>query len=409
MKIYNCVTLDKDDNVIYEDSYNYEGVIDKCGGGGASGTVGVPDYVQEVFKNLWDTWDGNDMDHTPTDKYVDVINAALTSGGGNPYDGDDAYDPSAALSLNIGSPLYTMQDGYDTFQALITALDHDVDWDAIITKAVSEIDTNLSWADINTAITTIVSTAITNAGTVITDMATQAASLLNSAAITAAVTAYEADLVPQHLRAVARLSAGYADINSVNSSAFIWGMALAQFELSKEVSKFRADLNLKAYEVGLRGYIEAYVAKLRAHMGSRMSFDNIRTQSILQSVTEMANQLRFKVQAQGQGTTMQADIGRLTISALKDQADQDIEIDAADAMWDLNLFVGAFNTISSIAGGIQGPTAPRPTKAQSAIGGTMSGAAMGLMTAAAIPSMGLSLVAGAVVGGIGGLLSSGIF
>ncbi len=40
MKIYNKIVLDKDNNIIEEDSFEYTGPITYCGGGGGSSSDG---------------------------------------------------------------------------------------------------------------------------------------------------------------------------------------------------------------------------------------------------------------------------------------------------------------------------------------------------------------------------------
>ncbi|KKL22833.1 hypothetical protein LCGC14_2431460, partial [marine sediment metagenome] len=322
-------------------------------------------------------------------------------GGGNPFDGESAFDPDSAFSPTSGSPLHKMQDGYDTYQTLVTDLDEETDWDSILTKAVAEIDTNLDWADINTAIAAIVTSALSTGASAASGAASAAASAINNAAILTAITAFESSRLPTHLRAISRLSAGYADINSVAGSAYVWAMAAAEFEFSKEVSDFGAKLNLEAYNNSFRVYVEAFVGKLRNHMASRTSFDTLRMNSITQSVGDMLQQLRLKVQGQRDGTSLQAEISRISLVALKEQADKNLDIDVSSNRWDMNIITQGANVMGSLSGAAAAVIGPQPSPVQSALGGAMSGAAAGAMIGSVIPG---GAIAGAIIGGIGGFL-----
>ncbi|RLJ00941.1 MAG: hypothetical protein DRP08_06135, partial [Candidatus Aenigmatarchaeota archaeon] len=76
--------------VLEEESYEYEGPLDLCGGGGTSSTIEpkLMDRIAEMIDN------GVSYDYGVT--VHDLIDAA-TSGGGNPYAGEEAYDPSGEL------------------------------------------------------------------------------------------------------------------------------------------------------------------------------------------------------------------------------------------------------------------------------------------------------------------------
>jgi hypothetical protein len=368
------------------------------GGGGSAGKVDYPIWLTSAWKEIWGFTGDTSNDFTYS--MIATLNAAMDAGGGNPYGSATAFDPDAAFSPTSGSPLDKMQDGYDTYQTLVTALDETADWDTIIADAVSKIDDNMTWADINTAIVDIVTAALSTGASAASGAATAAADVINNAAILAAITAFESANLPKHLRAVSRIAAGYSDINSVAGSAYVWAMAAAEFEFSKESSDFGAKLNLEAYNSSFRAYVEAFVGKLRSHMSSRINYDSVRMNSIIQSVGDMLQQLRLKIQAQRDGTSLQAEVSRISLVALKEYDDKQLEIDTADARWDLNVMAQAGNFIASLSGAAAGTVTPQPSPIQSALGGAMSGAAAGAMIGSAVGMP----IPGAILGGIGGLL-----
>lgn len=352
--------------------------------GGAS-SVDYPDWVEDGWKELWG-FAGNDAQDI-SQTVIDTVNASFTSAGGNPYEGAVAYSPDGYLTI-----MQTEQDNYNIF---VNALNKITDWDAMIADAVSKIDTNLSWADINTAIATIVTDALSSGASVASGAATAAAGVLNNAAITAAVTAFESANTARHLRGAARIAAGYSGINAVAGSAYVWAMSAAEFEFSKEATDFSAKLNLEAYNGSFRAYVESFVQKMKSHVLSRSNYDAIRMQSIAQGVAEMARQLQMQVQAKRDKVLTQFDRVRMTITSLKEQAETDLEIDASDAKWDWNVIQFAGNIMASLAGGTAGVQGAQPTKTQSAIGGAMTGAAAGYM---------VGNVPGAIIGGLAGMI-----
>ena len=94
----------------------------------------------------------------------------------------------------------------------------------------------------------------------------------------------------------------------------------------------------------------------------------------------------------------QVEINRLGTIAKKEQYSADLEIDRADALWDISAIKEGFSALSTPGGGqvLQ----DKPTKEQSAMSGALAGAAVGAMVGG-VPG---ALIGGAI-GGIGGFLS----
>lgn len=155
MKIYNKVVIDmSSEMVIEEDSFEYNGDLALCGGPGAGGGGSVsvePLYLTDYREMM----DGTDTDSLTT-SLVGVINTAVASGG-NPYDGEAAYDPNAELD--------EMQERHDSFDEAVAALDYDADWEAIIETTKGKLSSvGLSTSDdLSALISSIVSEAVTHA------------------------------------------------------------------------------------------------------------------------------------------------------------------------------------------------------------------------------------------------------
>jgi len=373
------------------------------GGGGAStGTITYPSLVSDLFEELWG--DNTGYPDQLTDDLSSIINDALTSGGGNPYVGEVAYNPGTPRTIYNNSPLDNMQDGLNTLSALITAMDEQTDWNAIITKAVTEIDSQgITWSGINTAIGTIVSDALTSTNSMLSSMLASIISLMTgNTDIDDAVDAYELALAQKRLNASVRVASGYADINSVNSSAFVFAMALIETEFDKDIEQYRRELRLKSFDTGVRVYVEAYVTKIREHIKSRNIYDSLRQTMISGGIAEMATLLKSKYQSYQAMTAIQTEINRITLTAFKEQDDRQLDLDMREARWDYELVLQAGNLLSNLAGGSAGYLPGQPSAFNTTLGGALQGAASGAAIGSAFGP------AGSIIGGVGGLLA-GLF
>jgi hypothetical protein len=191
MKVYNKVVIDMNTlEVIEEDSYEYEGPVALCkGGGGASGAVDFPIHMKTTHQQ----WLGYQSD-TVESSIVDLMNASM---GSSPFASVMAYDPDADLTA--------MASAVSTFDTLLGSLVAD--------------------SPLATAITAILT------GSFITTAVTDFTTALTSDVSTSLVPVFEA---------------GMRDINQVMSSYFVIGRGLLLEEsITKEAARFRAQLTAK--------------------------------------------------------------------------------------------------------------------------------------------------------------------
>lgn len=320
MKIYNKIVIDMvTDTVIYEDSYEYKGPIALCGGGGGpSGAVDFPDYMEKIHVN----WLTGGTTGTPapsmTTPVEDVMNTAIAAGG-NPYDSENAFDPGAVFTPTSGSPLDTMQDEHDSVETLIDAVDPEGSsglFKSYIDKAVTEVD----------------------------------AVLVTNAQITTAVNAFDDSDKVLRLQELSRWTGGMADINAVHSSQFVIGMALRESIATMTSNRFEQDL--------------------------RIQLARDRQQMILTAVNMMFDMFTLKATASLDLVRLQGDVSRTLIIAKQEQTDRDLEIDVRDATWDLTVFQYGANLLAGISGA-GSPVVEGLTKTQSAISGMFAGASIG--------------------------------
>ena len=165
---------------------------------------------------------------------------------------------------------------------------------------------------------------------------------------------------------IPRFEAGMRDINAVVSSAFVIGRTIIETDADQEVTR-----NTASHE-----------SKLRLHYLPT----EVEAASMKSDVT------RLMIEAY-----------RIKIVAKKEENDDSIEYDVADAKWDLEVYTYGGNLLAAPGGGVSVPTGKKNTAA-SAIGGALSGAAAG----AIVGTMGgplapLTVTAGAIIGGVLGL------
>jgi len=191
--ITECIIDTKSLQVIEEKSYDYNGPIALCkgGGGGGSGKIEYPAHIT--------TWHGNVLgDGSGVAGELTMDDAMVAALGDSPWVGQAAYDPDADLVNLLAAP--------DTLQTLVTLLSTGTSLDTLISNVLDE------------------------------------------ARIDDAVTEYTADLDAHFLaNVVPRFEAGMRDINAVSSSAFAIGRAILEENQDRQVARFSADLHNKAF------------------------------------------------------------------------------------------------------------------------------------------------------------------
>lgn len=306
---------------------------------GPSGEVNYPDYMEDIHVQ-WLT-DGSKSVPAPSldTPLEDIMNTALGAGG-NPYDSENAFDPGAAFTPTAGSPLAEMQTGHDAIEAVVDGIDPagaGGTYETFVAKAASEVDTNL-----------ISETEIDNE-----------------------VSAFETNQRARHLQAISRFTGGMQDINAVNSSQFIIGMALIESEFANNVDQFESSL--------------------------RIQVKNAKQQLINQAVQQIIQILNLQVQAGMSVAQLQTEISRMKIVAKKEQVDRDLQIDVREILWDFQVVQFGIRALGGI--GSPMPDVNEPSHLQSALGGAFSGAAAGFALSGGNP---IGAGVGGLIGGLAG-------
>lgn len=375
MKVYNKVVMDISGRVIEEDSFEYQGEVAKCGGGSATNASDYPSYIKDTHHN-WLKGDAVDSGDEMTYSIVDLMNTAQGAGG-NPYEGETAFDPNAALTLTTNSPLERMSTRFTTTQTLIDAIDADVDWGGFIDYAATKY---AKFSDID---------FLDSLSTAISGLLSVVESALSSTAITNLVTAFENNKKVRFLRDQSLFTAGMADVNAVHTSSFMIGLALQQIEFSNSVDQYEREVKASIYsnivQSGIDSYMKANVVRMQNK--DAMLLDGARVMVGLET---------FKGQMSTQLVQLKAEVERLIIIAKQEQTNRQLDIDVDEGEWDLKVYQYGANLLASAAGGVIHKGA-KTSDAQSALGGALAGASIGSQVGGTTGA-GIGAVAGGILG-----------
>ncbi len=138
-------------------------------------------------------------------------------------------------------------------------------------------------ADAEAAITHARQRAATDAATMINSANAVATSIIDSAPIAAVIAQFGQRAEVAHLKTMNRFAGGMAEINAVQGSAFLFGMALLEAEHTEKVDEFTARLSLQIYNSIIPIYLQAEMAysaeqsraeieSIAGHLQARTSF-----------------------------------------------------------------------------------------------------------------------------------------
>lgn len=277
-------------------------------GGGPSGAVDYPDYMEDIQVN-WLTGGTTGSPAPALDVPIeDAMDAAFTTNSGNPWVGETSYSPTTELDL--------LDTKYSEVDTLVARLDHVMDWRTMFRNAKQELED----------------------------------AFYSDEELDADVAEFERNATKRHRRGLASYTGGMADINAVNSSQFIIGMALQQSDLEDSVNKYEAEKKL--------------IQKKEKAI------------TIISGISQMLGLLSANTAAEMNMLSVKQAITQLSIIAEKESDEDQRDLDFKEALWDLEVFQYGANVLASISGSGH-PRTNAPSKAQTALGGAVGGAALG--------------------------------
>jgi len=412
MKIYTKVVIDiKTLEEVETECFDYPNEPLYCkgsGGGGSSGKVSYPAYLELVHQGVLD----NKTSDEPITSVVEELNVVV---GSNPYMGVTAYNPSTRIA-----DFWTVVDAYET---IVNQISETTGWAGCFTQAVATIDTNYTDPTVGAA-TDIASAWIDPSSDAFTDIEGDwDESLVGSMAdIEADVDAYE-DIADDHVTTdvLPRFQRGMQDINAVTTSGFTIGQAIIEGMTDRDISKYhgtlRVALNTQRNQVKAESILEKNKQKANAYRrDDELSAESKKAESqalaeahkqddrinafsvsqendmYMKSIDQMVRYVQLKLDANSSLAHTIIEANRISIVAEKEEDERQVSIDSRDALWNLEAFQYVGNLIAGISGGTLVPNMSEgPSRMQSTMGGAMSGAAMGTMVS---PGMGTAVGAG---------------
>ncbi|KKN53448.1 hypothetical protein LCGC14_0602320 [marine sediment metagenome] len=357
---------------------------------------------------------------TVTDSDFEVTNFLFGTGQQSPYGAASVYDPAA--------PLANMQNKIDAYEALVSDIDKISDWESLTDSAVSKSASTFQATDISSAVTSILNTALTDAASSIASIrnnltddidslldsaVAKATDMMASTPITDMVKQFQKRTEATHLRIVSRFSGGMADINAVQGSAYLMGIALLENEHAQRVEEFVSNLTFQLYNQLIDTYFQqharyvseelgTFVGKFNHHLRSHVVMDSQkevnRANYINAGTGEMARLLLSKVDGAKLVASLQETASKDKIIASSEEIKQGVMYDVEDWLWDLKIYQYGANILSGASTG--GQVLPEaPSQLSSTISGVLGGAAAGATTGNPYLT-----AAGAVIGGVGGFL-----
>lgn len=355
-------------------------------GGGASGTVSWPTYIQTIH-GAW--LDGGGTDH-PITSLVDAMNAAI---GNSPFTGAVAFDPD----IYIGG----MQTALDALNGIIAAMNHTTDFQAGVVTARAAFPKGTTTLD-----------------TAVLDTTTLDVEVLNDADISQDMSALDAILNDQLEIDLVKFKAGMLNIGAINSSAYALGEAHLRGMKNRSVASHGSGLRVELNKQVREGNIRHKLSFKQIEAGHKQKFQDItalykrsfkdidfKLYTMNEEIIRMAvgiilNQLTQNSQAYHNFSHLLTETYRVASVLKKEETEEQMAIDEADGKWDMEAFRYAGNLLAAPSGGVaQG--ADKKSRAVSAIGGVLSGAATGAAIGTAIePGIGTAIgaIGGAVLG-----------
>lgn len=367
------------------------------GGGGVSGKVNFPDYMKNVHKD-WLEVDpnGNTPLNTIGTSIVDAMDVALGAGG-NPFDTVGLTDPQTKFTET--------KNRYNQYETVVDSLDEEIDWKSIIDTAVAKVDTVGVLKDID--FSSVALAAKNSTSDVFSDAVAAALTTIDEDIVANVVDQFERQSARQRTNSLNRFNSTMADINAVQSSAYLFGLALIESDHLRRVDDFQSQVNLQLLQQGTNNYAQIYSQELRDRLQSEIVSKTNRDSAVDRAVQTMTQVLINKVQFTDSSVRDLVEINRIESVGTTEFELKEIDLQHRFHTWDFEVFQSGMQVLAGMTGPA-GSFPDRPSTASSAIGGAFGGAAQGALVGAAEGTAfgpGVGTAIGAVLGLTQGLLN----
>ena len=216
----------------------------------------------------------------------------------------------------------------------------------------------------------------------------------------------DAHINAQHIiqfqRATGELDAALKELVSTQEIAqnFVTGRNTLTDEHLKSLHAIQMDRARTELEMSLKELLATHELALKHEAMKNDSVNSelqLESQSAIQRIGALTEWRRIV-------TTLSGEFARLYLAAKNDDDENVLDIAHKDAVWDMEMYTYGTQVMAAISGTASTVTkTPRTSTLGSAIGGTMSGAAIGANPAMMAATGGTSMMIGAALGFAGGL------
>ncbi len=424
------------------------------GGGGASGAISWPTYLQDNHAEWLSQGTGGAL-LSHGNSMTEIIDREI---GNSPWGAMEAAIPDDIIS--------EWDAELSTLGALLSGINID-GWEPFFYRASEAIGTFDGINIDNFELEGIPEDAIDDLDILdmeaIDDVSVDDADGVTDAEIILDVAAFADQLDDELLtKVLPRFRRGMQDINAVVSSSFVIGAANIEGFRDRDVSKHNSELRVNAamknadvdvanmdkdVRIGLGNVnkdleiakiniakdIDVGKTNLTTKFGilqTNLNKDiqvglknqdkdikvadlNVRTlvdykRIYLEGTDQLIKYLTQNISWNEAFTRLSIEAGRLKLVAKKEQRDMDNTLDASDALWDLEVFQYGANLLAAASGGTtpaMGGT-EKPSATMTAIGGSLSGAATGAQIGVSTGGGGYGAAYGAAIGAVLGAAGS---
>lgn len=359
-------------------------------GSGSAGSVDFPAHMKNPHQDWIGQKSGADVDNAVTVSLYDVMETALAAGG-NPYEGLEYNDPSTDFD--------SVETEYNTFQTSVSNLDNETDYVSTVDAVVAKIDEAGIINDIAYGTSATDSTSV--ADTQIAAAVSKAVDLIEGETITRLIRNYETRTNTARDRSVRRFTSSMAEAGAVNSSAYMFGLALIEAQVLQSVEDFHSTVEREQFNRNIDHHVQLFRDDLR-HRIEILVRNKMARDSFLDSHTNLVTQSLYQnISLEQASAAVLAEIKRVRTVAEAEYTGNTADLNSAFSSWDFEVYKNSTAVLGGIGGGSFVPKAA--SKTSSAIGGALSGAGSGALSGAAIGAAG-----GPIGAGAGALIGAGI-
>ena len=362
-------------------------------GGGTAGEVKYPEYLEDAHEALIG-------DDEPDTTLVAVLNNAVDN---NPYLNVTPYiDPDDIFLEDT----FSTQDRWTMVSEIIQETHPTQTWETFLDIVSHKLDETgiLDVVDVDT----VFAGALESNRVGVRQAIAVALEAIEDVIVRHTVRQFERRADTARRTAVNRFAGQMADINAVNSSAFMLGMATIEAQHIQSVDDFDAQLTSDIYRQAMTGSLESLRHDFSARLMNALQHKATRDQMTAQNTALMIQSAFTNAELEAGHMGLMIELARMRTVSQQEYRGISIELEEKTANWNMNTFLRAGSFLGALGGGAALPE--KPSSISSALGGALGGAGAGAAVGAKIGAAGGPIGAGtgAIIGGVLGF-GAGLF